>query len=69
LISYDLPEEAGVDSSDGVVVGTSLIELGTGVSEGLTDEAAVDEARSESMRDEIISDGVGVAEGCREALS
>jgi len=50
-------------------VGTSLIELGAGVSDGLTEETGVDEARSDSMLEEIISDGVGVAEGCRDALS
>lgn len=50
-------------------MGTSLIELGAGVSDGLTEETGVDEARSDSMLEEIIPDGVGVAEGCRDALS
>ena len=67
---HNLPEDsAGVASSDGVVVGTSLIELGAGVSDILTEEASVEEGRSDSMLEEIIPDGVGVADGCRDALS
>jgi hypothetical protein len=50
-------------------VGTSLVVLDTGVSDGLTEDTGVDEGRSDSIRDEITSDGLGVAEGFREALS
>jgi hypothetical protein len=58
-----------VGLSNGVVVGTSLVVLGAGASDGLTEGAGFDEVRSGSTRDELSPDGVGVAAGCREALS
>jgi hypothetical protein len=62
-------ELTGEDPSVGIEVGTSLVVLDTGVSDGLTEDTGVDEGRSDSVCDEITSDGLGVAEGFREALS
>jgi hypothetical protein len=56
-------ELVGEGSSEAVVVGTSLVVLADGVSEGLTEEITVDEGRADSLRDDDTSDGVGVAEG------
>ena len=57
-------ELVGDGPSEAVVVGTSLMVLIDGVSEGLTEEATVDEDRAGSLRDDDTSDGVVVAEAC-----